>query len=142
MADIDFFKRANDDHGHQIGDQVLQAIARLLSESVRPEDVMARYGGEEFAVILPGIDEDGAMAMAERFRRAVEETAFCESDSVSIGITVGIGCASRQPEELTSEAFVKLADAALYQAKQTGRKRIVVINRMMSASGTCNGEAA
>jgi diguanylate cyclase (GGDEF)-like protein len=125
MVDIDFFKRVNDNHGHQTGDQVLQTLVRLLNESVRPGDVVARYGGEEFTVILPETDEDDAMAMADRLRRTIGDHAFNCPFGEDIGITVSIGCACRQPHATAPEDLVRAADASLFRAKKTGRNRVV-----------------
>lgn len=125
MVDIDFFKHINDNHGHQAGDRALQAVALLLNKSMRPGDLVARYGGEEFAVILPATDEKSAVAAAERLRRTIEKTSINCSPIVDIDITVSVGCADRQPNTTTPEDLVKAADAALYQAKKTGRNRVV-----------------
>ncbi|MDO8875545.1 MAG: diguanylate cyclase, partial [Pseudolabrys sp.] len=136
MVDIDFFKRANDNHGHQTGDQVLQTVVQLLNETVRPGDVVARYGGEEFIIILPETDEDNAMAMAERLRRTIEGHSFNCSNGENIGITVSIGCASRRPHAMAPDGLVKAADAALYQAKKTGRNRVVSMRELPPTSGS------
>tara|TARA_R110000868_G_scaffold22354_40_gene91709 strand:- start:7048 stop:8526 length:1479 start_codon:yes stop_codon:yes gene_type:complete len=125
MVDVDFFKRVNDDHGHQVGDQALQAIARLLSETTRPGDVVTRYGGEEFAIILPESGEDSAMAMAQRLRSAVEYAGIDCGTGKDISVTVSIGCVNRPPQTLTPDELVKASDAALYQAKEAGRNRVV-----------------
>nr|WP_306269533.1 GGDEF domain-containing protein [Pararhizobium sp. IMCC3301] len=125
MVDIDFFKRVNDEHGHQTGDRVLQAIARLLSETTRPGDVVTRYGGEEFAIILPQSGEDSAMAMAERLRSAIENAVINYGTGEDIKVTVSIGCASRQSHTVTAEDLVKAGDAALYRAKEAGRNRVI-----------------
>jgi len=130
MVDVDFFKRINDNHGHQAGDRALQAVAKLLGETMRPGDLVARYGGEEFAIILPSTDETGAIAAAERLRRAIEKTSINCSPNVDIGITVSVGCADRQPNAMTPEDLVKAADTALYQAKETGRNRVVSAGKL------------
>lgn len=133
MVDIDYFKRVNDDHGHQTGDQILQNLVRLLNETLRPGDTLARYGGEEFIVILPDADEAGAMAMAERVRRAVEGHAFYCPSGNNIGVTVSVGCASRRTAEMASGELIKAADAALYRAKKTGRNRVVSASELSLA---------
>ena len=134
MVDIDFFKRVNDNHGHHTGDRVLQAVARLLNESIRPGDVMARYGGEEFTVILPDTDEDNA-AMAERLRRTIGDHSFNGPIGEDIGITVSIGCAGRWSDASAPEDLVKWADTALYRAKKTGRNRTVSARELSQISG-------
>lgn len=141
MVDIDFFKRVNDTHGHQTGDQVLQTLVRLMNETIRPGDILARYGGEEFIIILPETDEGGAMAMAERVRGTVEGYSFNCPIGVNIGVTVSIGCANRRAHAMASEDLVKAADAALYQAKKTGRNRVVSA-RELSAEGAPEPEMA
>lgn len=134
MVDIDFFKRVNDNYGHQTGDQVLQTLVGLLNKTIRPGDILARYGGEEFIIILPEADEDGAMAMAERVRRTVEGYAFICPNGKNIGVTVSVGCANRRTFAMASEDLVKAADAALYRAKKAGRNRVVSATELSPAS--------
>ncbi len=126
MVDVDFFKRVNDEHGHQTGDRVLQEVVRLLTKASRPGDVVARYGGEEFAIILPETGAVSAAAIADRLRDTVERHRFDRALPVKSGVTVSIGCASRRPRALTPREFVKAADEALYRAKETGRNRVVL----------------
>ena len=125
MIDIDFFKRMNDDYGHQVGDRVLRDVARLLAQETRSGDVLVRYGGEEFAVILPEADEGSVAAMAERFRRTVETAEFEYGGIEKMRVTVSVGCATRRPLGSTIDDFVKTADEALYRAKKAGRNRVV-----------------
>lgn len=134
MVDIDFFKRVNDNYGHQTGDQVLQAVVRLLNETIRPADVVARYGGEEFIVILPKTDEDSAMAMAGRLRRTIDDHSFACPAGEDLRITVSIGCASRRPNGMAPEDIVKAADTALFRAKETGRNRVVSARELQPIS--------
>jgi diguanylate cyclase (GGDEF)-like protein len=124
MVDIDFFKRVNDNHGHQTGDFILRSVARKLDHATRPGDVVARYGGEEFAIIFPDTDADDSLAMAERLRKVIEVAEFECSATDKICITVSLGCATRWPFALTVEDFVKAADEALYRAKDAGRNRV------------------
>tara|TARA_R110000868_G_scaffold36453_36_gene129498 strand:+ start:1650 stop:3149 length:1500 start_codon:yes stop_codon:yes gene_type:complete len=143
LVDVDFFKQVNDTHGHQVGDRVLQVVAGLLGETLRPDDVVARYGGEEFAIILPETDEQSAMAIAQRLLTAIENASIKEGDGEDISVTVSIGCASHQEHGMTPEDFVKNADAALYEAKQTGRNRVVSeSDRLLSEYAHWNTDAA
>jgi len=142
MVDIDFFKRVNDNHGHQTGDQVLQTLVRLLNQSVRPGDVVARYGGEEFTVILPETDEDNAMAMADRLRRTIDDHSFNCPTGEDFRFTISIGCASRRPHAMMPDCLVKEADAALFRAKKTGRNRVVSASELAPVSGADEETAA
>jgi diguanylate cyclase (GGDEF)-like protein len=124
MIDVDNFKTYNDRYGHLVGDQVLKSIAKVLKESVRAVDLVARYGGEEFSVLLPKTQWEGARVVAERVRKNVEEVRVTTGDLVT-GVTVSIGVAEIQPRITTAEAFVDLADQALYQAKAKGKNCVV-----------------
>ena len=142
MVDIDFFKRVNDSHGHQTGDQVLQVLARLLNESVRPGDVVARYGGEEFVIIFPDTAEASAVAMAERLRKTIKGHSFNSEAGENIAITVSMGCAdskacaqaNAKTYAMTPEDLVKAADAALYRAKKAGRNKVVSASELLPAA--------
>lgn len=125
MVDADFFKRVNDEFGHQAGDRVLQTIARTLSSEIRPGDVVARYGGEEFVIILPETDEDSAVAMAERLRMKIASVGVDWRDGETIHVTVSVGCACRQPQTVLPDELLSASDAALYLAKNAGRNRVV-----------------
>jgi diguanylate cyclase (GGDEF)-like protein len=127
MADIDFFKRYNDNYGHGIGDDCLKKVAASLANSIdRPSDLVARYGGEEFVAILPDTDATGARAMAERFRSHVEQMKIThEFSEVSKFVTVSVGLACVIPTlEMAPEAVLMKADEMLYQAKESGRNRV------------------
>jgi two-component system, cell cycle response regulator len=127
IVDIDHFKDINDRYGHQVGDEVLVEIAARLRDATRAPDIVARYGGEEFVVLLPGADIRGAVATAERIRLAVGETAIpVMSRHVSaLTVTCSGGVASFPNHGGTVAALLRSADAAMYQAKQRGRNRIV-----------------
>lgn len=116
VLDVDHFKHFNDRHGHQEGDDVLVAVAGVLSGVARVEDRACRVGGEEFAVLLPGADEAAALAVAERIREGVAAAGAAEQ------ITVSLGVASTRGEHDAGALFA-LADEALYAAKQAGRNR-------------------
>jgi diguanylate cyclase (GGDEF)-like protein len=128
MIDIDKFKLINDTYGHATGDEVLRRVACLLGESVRTEDIVCRYGGEEFAVIAPNTC-DGAAALAERLRHAVE-TMKITFLGKPLHVTASIGVASHDQAPETS--LVAQADAALYRAKQAGRNRVEVTQNQPS----------
>ncbi|MCA9648291.1 MAG: sensor domain-containing diguanylate cyclase [Myxococcales bacterium] len=123
MADVDHFKRVNDGYGHAVGDEVLKAVGRILGESVRSDDAVVRYGGEEFLLVLPQVDREGALKVAERARATVEE-AVLHPAYADLRVTISIGVAERRPHEPRA-ALVERADAAMYRAKQLGRNRVV-----------------
>jgi len=129
LIDIDFFKVINDQHGHLVGDGVLEQLGILMKKHFRSVDMPARYGGEEFAVILPEIDQEAAIQVAERFRQLVADNQFFAGDKY-INLTVSIGLATHHPKAAGGfthvEAFLQTTDQALYQAKQQGRNRTVV----------------
>jgi diguanylate cyclase len=119
MADVDHFKKLNDRHGHQAGDQVLRGVARLLRDTMRESDFVARYGGEELAVILPDTDIHEAKRAAQRARQAIQDAGFPAHEQL-LRLSVSLGVAEMLPSD-TSEGLVGRADAALYTAKQQGR---------------------
>ena len=125
MIDIDHFKAINDAHGHLVGDQVLQELARLLQQSVRKGDVVGRYGGEEFLVVLSHTPLAGALTWAERFRQTVETHEIQITSGTVVRVTVSVGVAS-WPEAPVAEPWdlLRYADAALYEAKRAGRNRV------------------
>jgi diguanylate cyclase (GGDEF)-like protein len=124
MIDIDKFKAINDNYGHQCGDMVIREIGERLQAGLRKYDYAGRYGGEEFYVVLSNSNEQQAIGIAERFRRDMEELRFqCGSDS--IGVTVSIGVARYTPGE-SQESWIERVDRAMYQAKQSGRNRVVM----------------
>lgn len=126
MLDIDHFKKVNDTYGHPRGDMVLKGVAELLKAIVREIDVVSRYGGEEIAIILPDTAGDQAEAIAERIRDKVAARRF-DCDGMALGVTVSIGVFSvAGGDAVCPEDIVKSADAALYQAKERGRNRVVV----------------
>nr|WP_242028387.1 diguanylate cyclase [Pseudanabaena sp. FACHB-2040] len=131
MCDIDYFKNFNDIYGHQAGDGCLRRVARTLSRSIkRPADLLARYGGEEFVVILPGTDLAGAEIVAEDMRIAVRSRCIPHAGSqIEAFVTLSLGVAACVPTPSSSpEILIGRADGALYQAKHTGRDRIVLAN--------------
>lgn len=126
MVDVDKFKHFNDTYGHPQGDILLQALAGVLaSVPCRPGDFVARLGGEEFAVVLPETTADGAMVLAEKVRKAVEDLRIPHTeDTPMLSITVSIGVVSQVPDTtFPLSDFISRADEALYKAKNAGRNR-------------------
>ncbi|EIJ44185.1 diguanylate cyclase (GGDEF) domain-containing protein [Beggiatoa alba B18LD] len=129
LCDVDYFKPYNDNYGHQAGDECLQQVAKAMSQAVkRPADLVARYGGEEFAVILPNTDTEGAKTVAVNIADAVKALQLPHRASqVQPFVTLSIGIANVYPNRhLSMLLLIKTADEALYQAKETGRNRIVI----------------
>jgi diguanylate cyclase (GGDEF)-like protein len=126
MLDVDHFKRVNDDHGHEAGDDVLRAVAEALTRGVRDEDVVCRYGGEEFAVLLPGIPPDAARMRAEALLEAVRALRVSHRGQRLAPVTASIGVALYSPARgEDGPELVRRADAALYAAKRAGRDRVL-----------------
>lgn len=130
LLDIDHFKKVNDRHGHAAGDIVLKVVGVLLKESVRAVDVPARYGGEEAVVLLPHTGDAEAAILAERIREKIGSHPFPAADPSSPGgavrCTVSIGIAGMTPECKEAAQLLRMADTAMYRAKQQGRNRTVV----------------
>lgn len=126
MVDIDKFKRINDTYGHDIGDQVIIAIASNLKKRLRKGDVIARYGGEEFVILLPDTPIDGACRLAEEIRERIEDFVFEMTPGGEVQLTISIGATLVDAQkEVNLEPALKRADIALYQAKEGGRNRLV-----------------
>ena len=119
MYDLDHFKKVNDTHGHQIGDNVLIELSRIVAAHIRNTDVLARWGGEEFVILTPGCTGDMACQLAENLRNAIRMLAI---DNVE-AITCSFGVAQFEDSD-TPETFIARADEALYRAKINGRNRI------------------
>jgi diguanylate cyclase (GGDEF)-like protein len=123
MADIDHFKYVNDTYGHPIGDVVLQETSKRMAASVRPYDFVGRYGGEEFLIVVPTSDVAGLMGLAERIRKAVEsKPVHTEAGEIAITASFGVA-ASTESDPHDAQDLLRLADDALYRAKQHGRNR-------------------
>jgi diguanylate cyclase (GGDEF)-like protein len=122
FIDIDHFKAFNDRHGHSVGDQALRDVAAILAGNIPDNAMLARYGGEEFIVLLPGMDRDHAGTLAENLRRSVRSGRNADQE---VNLTISIGVAQRQGDESAQQTLAR-ADAALYQAKSTGRDRIAL----------------
>jgi diguanylate cyclase (GGDEF)-like protein len=126
MIDVDHFKAVNDTHGHSVGDQVLEHVARQLAAALRVSDDVGRWGGEEFLALLPEADADEALSAAERLRAQVQHSAFPGADG-PIAVTVSVGVVAVPASALADariDDLVRRADAALYRAKALGRNRV------------------
>ena len=124
LIDIDFFKRINDSHGHDIGDAVLRQVACTLQSNIRKSDLLARIGGEEFALVMLGTQPPGAWVVLERLRLAVAELRVPAGADV-VRCTVSLGITDRVATDLDWATLYKRADQALYAAKEGGRNRVV-----------------
>ena len=128
MIDIDHFKRINDTYGHLTGDRVIQRVADTLRAQLRHHDMAARYGGEEFVLVLPATDACAAQALAQRLCEHVRSMAVLLPNGATLHITISVGVYSAQPDAAHTswEAWMGAADAAMYQAKQSGRDCVVL----------------
>ena len=126
MIDIDHFKSFNDNHGHLIGDLVIKEVATVLQQELkRSTDHLCRYGGEEFAIILPNTDIDGAAVLAEHIRLCLQSKQI-HYEELELSISVSIGCyAAIADVSSVSTNYIQAADAALYEAKNQGRNKVV-----------------
>jgi two-component system cell cycle response regulator len=123
LSDLDSFKRVNDRYGHPAGDAVLREFADVLRETVREIDTAGRWGGEEFFVLLPGTSAEGGAKLAERLREALAARAVLAPDGDALRVTASFGVASSPPAS-SAEELVAAADAALYEAKRSGKNRV------------------
>ena len=133
FADVDFFKKVNDEYGHQMGDRLLTEFGELLKSSVREYDVACRFGGEEFVILLPHTTLENAEELAERLRRKTQQHYFCEPEKqLTITASFGVSATPIFPETLPSpeavdqllETLIARADEALYEAKENGRNLV------------------
>lgn len=133
LLDVDDFKSINDTYGHLAGDQVLRQFAAILRSNTRKKDRLARWGGDEFAIILPATDAKEAYKIADRVRRMVEGYPFCY-EGTTFNITVSLGLAStREGAGLNMEQFLRMADVALYQAKEKKNTVCALFNNELLA---------
>ncbi len=129
LIDIDYFKRVNDQYGHQSGDLVLKSLSQIINENIRDVDVSARYGGEEFGIIIPHTTINETSSMMERVREDIEKFKFKIIDN-TISITISIGISGmRQSGAANYRELVKFADEALYNAKANGRNKVEIYSR-------------
>ena len=141
MVDVDYFKRINDTYGHMIGDHVLKFFAQSLEGLSRCSDYICRWGGEEFCILLPETDEEGARVWAERSCAAIAEMDFA-SDQHAITMTASFGVAQRQDAMDSPKKLLNQADQALYEAKKTGRNRVVSFGSLACLQSIPEDEAA
>jgi len=125
FMDVDFFKQYNDTHGHMAGDRLLHTLGKILTERLRSCAVVARYGGEEFVMLLPETPKEGALVVAEKLRRRIEDHPFAGRDTQPDGkVTVSLGVVTFPQDGSTRGTLMQRADQALYRAKQDGRNRV------------------
>ena len=121
MADLDRFKKINDTYGHDAGDRALKTISQFLQKNIRDVDAIARYGGEEFVMLIPDADKEAAYCLAQRLREELGKVKFEDLPP----ITISLGIATFPSDSTDIEDLIKKADAAMYEAKQKGRNRVV-----------------
>ena len=122
LIDVDYFKKLNDQYGHNVGDLVLEELARLISKSIRSTDLLSRWGGEEFVLLFRYSNAEDVYPFAEKIRLEVASARF--AGTLDLSITVSIGCALMAPHEKFEQTF-KIADQALYSAKRGGRNQTI-----------------
>lgn len=132
MLDLDYFKDINDEYGHTVGDKVLVKVAELLNHNIRGEDLICRFGGEEFTIIMPNAGSDAAADRAEELRQAISGCQIDCGEDIFLQVTASFGVATF-PEDGEGSGLLTSADDALYQAKETGRNRIVRFRQMVAA---------
>ncbi|MEF9959974.1 MAG: diguanylate cyclase [Niameybacter sp.] len=125
MVDIDDFKKINDAYGHQMGDKVLAQVAQILKQSIRCKGVVGRYGGEEFLGVATGMDEKEAEAFAQKIRRCVEGLPIRTDEGEKVKVTISIGLKTIYSDQLPFAQGIACADKALYEAKNTGKNKVV-----------------
>lgn len=136
MVDIDHFKKINDTHGHQVGDEVLKHVASLLAGQLRAVDRVARYGGEEFAILMIETDRKQAIEGMERIYALLAETpCIVPKSGLTIPVTLSAGVAELPHDAANGEGLIAVADAALYAAKKAGRNRIMAAPRSAAGEG-------
>jgi len=137
VADIDHFKKINDQFGHSAGDEILKAFAKCINDNLRTSDILFRYGGEEFVVLLTGTDGRSARAAANRIRKAIEVCSFncnaLNSSSNEVPLTASLGSASLTASD-TMESLFDKADRALYHAKEGGRNQVVSFQSLIKTA--------
>ena len=135
IFDVDSFKKINDTYGHQRGDLALKSVSDNALDIKRNTDLLARYGGEEFVMVMPQTEREGATAIAERLRKSIEEMEIPIDDHI-LKTTISIGVATCGPhtKNMTISELFDLADQALYDAKNSGRNRVVTADQQLTAA--------
>jgi len=134
LIDADHFKKINDQWGHPTGDVALKSITDAIRSSLREHDIVGRIGGEEFAVFLPGANEEEALMVAERIRTAVEKVVFVPGERAErYPLTVSIGGVAKLGDASLSQ-IMTIADRKLYQAKESGRNKVMVAGEIQMAA--------
>jgi two-component system, cell cycle response regulator len=129
FLDLDQFKAVNDRHGHLVGSKLLVEVGRVLKGCVRDEDVVARYGGDEYVAVLLGIDSGGALKVAERIRRSIEDHVFLSREGARVRVTASIGLASCPEHTVRKAEVLDLADRAMYRGKRSNRNVVYIASR-------------
>ncbi|MDX1348414.1 MAG: GGDEF domain-containing protein [Thiomicrorhabdus chilensis] len=132
LFDIDDFKKVNDRYGHLVGDEVLKKVASLVKRNVRKTDCIGRWGGEEFFLVLPEESAESASHLCEKLRSEIEQTRFA---NIQDSISCSFGVAEYFPGMASIEQFVQNADKALYQAKKTGKNRVIILDKEQHLAG-------
>ncbi len=127
FMDIDYFKQVNDNHGHLVGSKILAEMGQLLLRNLRSVDVVVRYGGDEFVVVLPHTSPAAAAQIAERIRRAIEQSVFLEKEGYALRITASFGVASCPESAKSKEELLRLADEAMYKVKYHTKNGVYAI---------------
>lgn len=138
VFDLDHFKQVNDRFGHAMGDKCLKVVSKYIRQVIRKSDALARYGGDEFVLILPGIDQEEAIQVADKIRKLVEQIRFL-FEGKRIPLTLSIGLAQAEETDQTGEDLFKRADQALYAAKEGGRNRVEACGALAAAPVTGEG---
>ena len=135
MLDIDHFKQVNDRWGHQAGDAVLRAVAQVLQQRVRAQDLIGRYGGEEFLLVLPNTPREGAYQLAQELCAAVQATSCAwGKETIPVTVSIGVFAGCLQPD-VQSDQLLQAADSAMYRAKAAGRNAVAMAHPLPGGSG-------
>ncbi|MCP4395054.1 MAG: diguanylate cyclase [Alphaproteobacteria bacterium] len=140
MIDADHFKNVNDTYGHNIGDLVLQALADCCRETLRTSDIIARFGGEEFVILLPEVQLEKAWHIADRLRMNISNIRVPNGQGGEVNFTVSIGLVESAPGIDDANVLIKLSDDALYQAKESGRNKVIFIPRSKYSTAVPSNE--